>query len=119
MPPLISLRPTASQTRTPEGTGIIAAPTHRARVAMPADRSHCRRNQTIAALGFGCDAMNRVQNHKEGGIGSIYDRHSYADENKRIMEAVAHHLISRPMTIQRNSNLLTRLTIFSRSAAWE
>jgi hypothetical protein len=27
-------------------------------------------------------------------IGSIYDRHRYADENKRIMEAVAHHLIS-------------------------
>ena len=38
--------------------------------------------------------MNRVQNHKEGGIGSIYDRHSYAEENKRIMEAVAHHLMS-------------------------
>jgi hypothetical protein len=61
---------------------------------MPADRSHCRRNQTIAALGFGCDAMNRVQNHKEGGIGSIYDRHSYADENKRVMEAVGRHLVS-------------------------
>ena len=25
---------------------------------------------TITALGFGRDAMNRVQNHKEGGIGS-------------------------------------------------
>ena len=44
---------------------------------------------TITALGFGRDAMNRVQNHKEGGIGSVYDRHQYADENKRIMEAVA------------------------------
>ena len=31
---------------------------------------------TITALGFGRDAMNRVQNHKEGGIGSVYDRHS-------------------------------------------
>ena len=30
---------------------------------------------TITALGFGRDAMNRVQNHKEGGIGSVYDRH--------------------------------------------
>ena len=28
---------------------------------------------TIAALGFGRDAMNRVQNHKEGGIASVYD----------------------------------------------
>ncbi len=49
---------------------------------------------TIAALGFGRDAMNRVQNHKEGGVGSIYDRHSYAAENKRIMEAVAARIMS-------------------------
>jgi integrase len=49
---------------------------------------------TIAALGFGRDAMNRIQNHKEGGIGSIYDRHGYAEENKRIMEAVAQRLVS-------------------------
>jgi hypothetical protein len=33
--------------------------------------------------------MNRVQNHVEGGIASVYDRHGYAEENKRIMEAVA------------------------------
>jgi integrase len=44
---------------------------------------------TITALGFGRDAMNRIQNHKEGGIASVYDRHGYADENKRIMETVA------------------------------
>jgi integrase len=43
----------------------------------------------IASLGFGRDAMNRIQNHKEGGIASVYDRHSYAEENKKIMEAVA------------------------------
>jgi integrase len=43
----------------------------------------------ITGLGFGRDATNRVQNHKEGGIGSVYDRHGYADENKRVMEAVA------------------------------
>ena len=49
---------------------------------------------TITALGFGRDAMNRVQNHKEGGIGSVYDRHQYADENKRIMEAVAARILS-------------------------
>ena len=48
----------------------------------------------ITALGFGRDAMNRIQNHKEGGIASVYDRHQYAEENKRIMEAVAAHLIS-------------------------
>jgi integrase len=44
---------------------------------------------TITALGFGRDAMNRIQNHKEGGIASVYDRHGYADETKRVMEAVA------------------------------
>ena len=37
--------------------------------------------------------MNRVQNHKEGGIASVYDRHEYADENKRVMEAVAAHIL--------------------------
>jgi integrase len=44
---------------------------------------------TITALGFGRDAMNRIQNHREGGIASVYDRHQYAEENKRVMEAVA------------------------------
>jgi integrase len=44
---------------------------------------------TITALNFGRDAMNRIQNHREGGIASVYDRHGYADENKKIMEAVA------------------------------
>ena len=49
---------------------------------------------TITRLGFGRDAMNRVQNHKEGGIASVYDRHEYADENKRIMEAVASKIMA-------------------------
>jgi integrase len=44
---------------------------------------------TITALGFGRDAMNRIQNHVEGGIASVYDRHGYAEETKRVMEAVA------------------------------
>jgi integrase len=48
----------------------------------------------ITGLGFGRDAMNRIQNHKEGGIGSVYDRHEYADENKRVMEAVATHIMT-------------------------
>jgi integrase len=49
---------------------------------------------TITALGFGREAMNRIQNHAEGGIASVYDRHGYADENKRIMEAVAARLMA-------------------------
>jgi len=57
---------------------------------------HLRRTHgsTITALGFGRDAMNRIQNHREGGIASVYDRHGYADENKRIMEAVAAHIMA-------------------------
>jgi integrase len=43
----------------------------------------------VTRLGFGRDAMNRVQNHREGGIASVYDRHQYGEENRRIMEAVA------------------------------
>jgi hypothetical protein len=48
---------------------------------------------TITKLGFGRDAMNRIQNHKEGGIGDVYDRHEYAAENKRVMESTATHLL--------------------------
>jgi integrase len=48
----------------------------------------------VTGLGFGTDAMNRVTNHKEGGIASVYDRHSYAEENKRIMESVADHIVT-------------------------
>jgi integrase len=48
---------------------------------------------TITRLGFGRDAMNRIQNHKEGGIADVYDRHEYAEENKRVMESTAAHLL--------------------------
>jgi integrase len=49
---------------------------------------------TITGMGFGREAMNRVQNHKEGGIADVYDRHEYAEENKRVMEAVAARIMS-------------------------
>jgi len=49
---------------------------------------------TITALGFGRDAMNRIQNHREGGITSVYDRHGYAEETKRVMDAVASKVIA-------------------------
>jgi integrase len=49
---------------------------------------------TICALGFGRDAMNRVQNHIEGGIATVYDRHGYAEENKRVMETVAARIMA-------------------------
>jgi integrase len=48
----------------------------------------------ITKLGFGRDAMNRVQNHKEGGIADVYDVHTYETENKNIMETVAAKIMS-------------------------
>jgi integrase len=49
---------------------------------------------TITRLGFGRDAMNRIQNHIEGGIADVYDRHRYESENQKIMEAVADEIMS-------------------------
>jgi integrase len=48
---------------------------------------------TVTSLGFTRDQMNRLQNHKDGGIGSVYDRHSYADENRQIQETVATRIV--------------------------
>jgi integrase len=48
----------------------------------------------ITRLGFGRDAMNRIQNHKDGGIASVYDRHRYAEENKAVMETVAARIVA-------------------------
>ena len=48
----------------------------------------------VTALGFGREAMNRVTNHKEGGIADVYDRHRYSEENKKIMETVARHIVT-------------------------
>ena len=49
---------------------------------------------TITALGFGRDAMNRIQNHREGGIADVYDRHRYEAETKHIMELVASKIMA-------------------------
>ena len=54
-------------------------------------RSFCSK---VTALGFGREAMNRITNHKEGGIADVYDRHRYQEENKTIMEAVARHIVT-------------------------
>ena len=49
---------------------------------------------TVTALGFGRDLMNKIQNHREGGIADVYDRHQYADQIKQAMEAVAARIVS-------------------------
>jgi integrase len=49
---------------------------------------------TVTGLGFGRDAMNRIQNHIEGGIADVYDQHKYTKENRDIMETVAGHIMA-------------------------
>ena len=46
----------------------------------------------ITRLGFGRDAMDRIANHRTSKVTDVYDRHGYADEDKRIMAAVARHV---------------------------
>ena len=48
---------------------------------------------TITRLGFGRDAMDRIANHKTSSVTDVYDRHGYADEDRRIMAAVARHVL--------------------------
>lgn len=49
---------------------------------------------TITGLGFGRDAMDRIANHKTNSVTDIYDRHSYAIEDQRIMAAVGRHILA-------------------------
>src|SRR5262249_10569815 len=39
----------------------------------------------VTRLGFGRAAMDRLLNHADGSVGSIYDRHGYADEDRAIV----------------------------------
>jgi integrase len=47
----------------------------------------------LTRLGFGRDAMDRVANHRTSSVTDVYDRHGYAEEDKRIMSAVARHIL--------------------------
>jgi integrase len=69
---------------------------------------------TICKLKFGRPAMNRIQNHKEGGIADVYDVHDYADDNKQIMEAVADHIMA--LIEGRKPDYNVRRPSFTRSA---
>ncbi len=49
---------------------------------------------TITSLGYGRDALNRVTNHKEGGIADVYDRHRYEYEACVVQRAVADRIMA-------------------------
>jgi len=40
------------------------------------------------------DAMVRIANHKTRSVTDVYDRHGYETEDRRIMAAVARHVMS-------------------------
>ena len=47
---------------------------------------------TVTSLGFTREQMNRIQNHKEGGITQIYDRFSYDGPKRNALDAWAARL---------------------------
>jgi integrase len=48
----------------------------------------------VTRLGFGRPAMDRILNHRDSGVGSVYDRYAYANEDRQIMEAVADQIVA-------------------------
>jgi integrase len=48
----------------------------------------------VARLGFGRAAMDRLLNHADRSIASVYDRHGYEAEDRRIVDAVARHVVA-------------------------
>ena len=48
----------------------------------------------VTGLGFTTDILNRITNHKEGGIATVYDRHSYRPELQQIAEAVGRKIMA-------------------------
>jgi integrase len=49
---------------------------------------------TVTKLGFGRPAMDRLLNHADKSVGSVYDRYGYAAEDQKIWAAVAQHLLA-------------------------
>ncbi len=48
----------------------------------------------VTGVGFGRPAMDRILNHRDRTISSVYDRHSYAAEDKQIMETVGARILA-------------------------
>jgi integrase len=63
----------------------------------------------ITALGFGRDAMDRIANHRKKVVADIYDRYTYQNEDRDIMESVAAHILALAQGKPEESNVV-RLT---------
>jgi integrase len=53
-----------------------------------------RSHSSMVAGMFGRDAMDRICNHKEGGVTDTYDRFVYAEQDRRIMESVSARILN-------------------------
>src|SRR6516225_1065218 len=64
--------------------------------ATPHDLRRTHGTRTCERFGIkgGRPSMNKVQNHREGGIRNVYDRHAYKLEIQQVMEATSAHIIS-------------------------
>ncbi|MBR0847116.1 integrase family protein [Bradyrhizobium diazoefficiens] len=69
-----------------------------------------RTHGTKVAKRFGREVMNRIENHKEGGIADVYDRNSYEEENKLAMNTVAAEFLALASGTKPASNVV-RLTL--------
>ena len=64
---------------------------------------------TITRLGFGTDIMNRIENHIEGGVTTVYNRYEYRKEKEHVMEVVAKYLLALAGGEQPASNVVKLL----------
>jgi integrase len=65
-------------------------------VAVPARPHDLRRTfgSTVTGLGLGRQCMDRLLNHADHSIASVYDRHPYRRENQVAWERVAAHIVA-------------------------
>src|SRR5262245_55019386 len=55
----------------------------------------CRRSfATLVARYFGRGPVSRVLGHSDRSIAAVYDRHSYADEDRAIWEKISEHIFN-------------------------
>jgi integrase len=47
----------------------------------------------VTRMKFGRAAMDRILNHRDRSVGTVYDQYSYATEDQHIMETVARHIV--------------------------
>jgi hypothetical protein len=60
----------------------------------------------VTSLGFTRAQMDRLLNHRDKGVGSIYDRYSYSVEGQKIMVVVAARLIALAEGVDPASNVV-------------